>query len=75
MRFRNISKKVKGYIKIHRKHIGKTVVVQNLQVIESFRTGAGQIPNNVPIYSVCLSTRQTDPANMVLKPVYNCAVC
>ena len=31
MRVRNISKEVKSYMKIHRKHIGKTIVVHNLQ--------------------------------------------
>ena len=31
MRVRNISKIVKSYMKIHRKHIGKTIVVHNLQ--------------------------------------------
>ena len=31
MRVRNIYNKVKGYIKIHRKHIGKTIVVHNLK--------------------------------------------
>ena len=30
MRVRNISKKEKWYVKIHRKHIGKTIVVYNL---------------------------------------------
>ena len=30
MRVRNISKKVEGYMKINRKHIGKTVVVHNI---------------------------------------------
>ena len=30
MRVRNISKKVKCSVKIHRKHIGKTIVVHNL---------------------------------------------
>ena len=30
MRVRNISKKVKGYTKIHRQHMGKTLVVHNL---------------------------------------------
>ena len=32
MRVRNISKKVLYYVKIHRKHIGKTIVVHNLKV-------------------------------------------
>ena len=31
MRVRNISKNVKGYMKIHRKPIGKTIVVHNLE--------------------------------------------
>ena len=33
MSVRNISKKVKGYMKIHWKHIGKTIVVHNLYAI------------------------------------------
>ena len=32
MRVRNISKIVLYYVKIHRKHIGKTIVVHNLKV-------------------------------------------
>ena len=32
MRVRNISKNVKGYMKIRRTHIGKTIVVHNLKV-------------------------------------------
>ena len=31
----NISKNVKGYMKIHRKHIGKTIVVHNLNTHQS----------------------------------------
>ena len=38
MRVRNISKKVKSYMKIHRKHIGKTIVVHNLQYMYTVYT-------------------------------------
>ena len=38
MRVRNISKKVLYYVIIHRKHIGKTIVVHNLHDFELMTT-------------------------------------
>ena len=42
MRVRNISKIVLYYVVIHRKHIGKTIVVHNLEVGTTSKISLGQ---------------------------------
>ena len=56
MRVRNISKKVKGYMKIHRQHMGKTVVVHNLH--NTHKVNRNVIFNKS--LQVGLHNRQTD---------------